>query len=93
MKLYKGKILPYDHPVTQNVFRVVSRVLVANGLGTLSYPGMPIESFGDEVDEYQVMHGDTRQKKWNLLVVNDPSTVNAMATTGLSSSSSDFALS
>jgi len=50
---------------------------VANGLGTLSYPGMPIESFGDEVDEYQVMH-EIHVRRSELLVVNDPSTVNAM---------------
>ena len=51
---------------------------MANSLGSLSYPGMPFESIGDGVDEYQVTHeGDAHQKEWNLLVVNDLSTANS----------------
>ena len=65
---------------------------MANGLGTLSYPGMPSESFSDGVDDQAMHEGDTRQKKWNLLVVDDLSTVNAMAAAGLPNSSSGSAL-
>ncbi|KAL4065450.1 peptidase family M48-domain-containing protein [Scleroderma citrinum] len=90
---FRGKVLPADHPITRHVRRVVTDILYANNLGTLHSSEPHQQSsvgggfWGD--DPYGAARPQTTNaspesggKEWNLLVVNDPSIVNAMATFG-----------
>ncbi|KAH7925782.1 hypothetical protein BV22DRAFT_1010518 [Leucogyrophana mollusca] len=92
---FDGKILPANHPITRHVRRVVTGILESSNLGSLrsSEPSRPrrgIEDVfwgedpfstpSDSVEANNVP--ESGGKEWNLLVVNDPKIVNAMATFG-----------
>lgn len=90
---FRGKILPADHPITRHVRRVITGILDANNLGTLhsSEPHRQPSAEGDfwGEDPYGAARPQTVNatpesggKEWNLLVVNDPKVVNAMAMFG-----------
>ena len=95
---FRGKILPSDHPITRHVQRVVTNILESSDLGHLrsSEPRRPLVQIIDDFwseDPFTTGRpsGDSSTpesggKEWNLLVVNDPSVVNAMATFGSLSS-------
>ncbi|KAI0641727.1 peptidase family M48-domain-containing protein [Trametes meyenii] len=83
---FKGKVLPPNHPLTKHIRRVVTRILDANNLGTLEAPEMNARALsgkdiwsGGEPDRIPPEVGG---KEWHLFVVNDDSTVNAMASFG-----------
>ncbi|KAG1895298.1 peptidase family M48-domain-containing protein [Suillus fuscotomentosus] len=90
---FRGKILPSDHPVTRHVQRVVNRILESSDLGHLS-SSEPSRSLVGTPDDFwsedpfttgrpaESSTPESGGKEWNLLVVNDPSIVNAMATFG-----------
>ncbi|KAG8217380.1 peptidase family M48-domain-containing protein [Butyriboletus roseoflavus] len=84
---YEGKILPAHHPITRHVHRVVSDLLKASDLGTL-HSSTPRKSPADvdglwHDDPFSAARApDGVGKGWNLLVVNDPKVVNAMASLG-----------
>ncbi|KAG1831564.1 peptidase family M48-domain-containing protein [Suillus variegatus] len=90
---FRGKILPSDHPVTRHVQRVVNRILESSDLGHLS-SSEPSRSLVGAPDDFwsedpfttgrpkESSTPESGGKEWNLLVVNDPSIVNAMATFG-----------
>ncbi|KAG0697831.1 peptidase family M48-domain-containing protein [Suillus ampliporus] len=91
---FRGKILPSNHPVTRHVQRVVTRVLESSDLGHLR-SSEPRRSPGEALDDFwsedpfttgrpsgESSTPESGGKEWNLLVVNDPAVVNAMATFG-----------
>ncbi|KAG2354235.1 peptidase family M48-domain-containing protein [Suillus spraguei] len=91
---FRGKILPSNHPITQHVQRVVNRVLESSDLGHLR-SSEPRRSLVEALDDFwsedsfttgrpsgESSTPESGGKEWNLLVVNDPSVVNAMATFG-----------
>ena len=91
---FEGKILPAHHPITRHVHRVVSDLLEGSDLGTLrsSNPrNSPADDDGFWHDDPFVaarpddLHTspDKGAKEWDLLVVNDPTTVNALASFGM----------
>ncbi|KAG2340088.1 hypothetical protein BDR05DRAFT_1061767 [Suillus weaverae] len=91
---FRGKVLPSNHPVTRHVQRVVSRILESSDLGHLR-SSEPRRSLVEALDDFwsedpfttgrpsgESSTPESGGKEWNLLVVNDPSIVNAMATFG-----------
>jgi hypothetical protein len=95
---FRGKILPSNHSVTRHVQRVVSRILESSDLGQLR-SSEPRRSLVEALDDFwsedpftsgrpsgESSTPESGGKEWNLLVVNDPSVVNAMATFGSLSS-------
>lgn len=91
---FRGKILPSNHSVTRHVQRVVSRILESSDLGQLR-SSEPRRSLVEALDDFwsedpftsgrpsgESSTPESGGKEWNLLVVNDPSVVNAMATFG-----------
>ena len=96
---YGGQILPPTHPVSRHVRRVVSRILSASNLGLLSgepearetlfgfdnfggFGGFssPDSDFGASAHPSE-SYGP--RKEWDVIVVNDKKTVNAMAAPGV----------
>lgn len=95
---FRGKILPSNHPVTRHVQRVVTSILESSDLGHLR-SSEPSRSSAQAADYFwtedpftigrpsgESSTPESGGKEWNLLVVNDPSIVNAMATFGSLSS-------
>ncbi|KAI0289061.1 peptidase family M48-domain-containing protein [Russula brevipes] len=90
-KEFQGRLLPPSHIVTQHIHRVVSNILEANDLGTLrgdprtprpTRSVRPIAGFvGPGRRGSRAVHGNSR-REWNLLVVHEEKTVNAMAAPG-----------
>ncbi|KAG1750622.1 peptidase family M48-domain-containing protein [Suillus paluster] len=91
---FRGKILPSNHPVTRHVQGVVTRILESSDLGHLR-SSEPRRSLVEAIDNFwsedpftagrpsgESSTPESGGKEWNLLVVNDPSVVNAMATFG-----------
>ncbi|EDR14669.1 uncharacterized protein LACBIDRAFT_305531 [Laccaria bicolor S238N-H82] len=97
-----AQALPLNHPVTRHVRRVVSRILLASNLGTLSgetsferetglagFAGF--DAFGRDTSHSDVDLGASAHpsetygptKEWEVLVVNDRKTVNALAVPGM----------
>ncbi|KAF8346463.1 peptidase family M48-domain-containing protein [Amanita rubescens] len=85
------KILDDRHPVSRHVRRVVQRILSSNGLGSVK--GMDSELKVTDVFSGNIWDPDavlqsssaTRigpEKDWEVIVVDDPKIVNAMATPG-----------
>lgn len=77
---YGGQLLPPSTPLYRSVSSIVQELLESNSLGSLR----DITSHQDTL-EFDREHSKSRkgkETKWNLLVVNDPKTVNAMATWG-----------
>ena len=90
---FEGKILPANHPITRHVHRVVSDLLDASDLGILRSSN-PRKSPADDdgfwhEDPFTAAPPDHHTspdrsgKEWNLLVVNDPTIVNALASFGM----------
>lgn len=85
---FRGRILPSDHPITQQVRRITRRILTASNLGQLEGDLPPEETVWSElsglpaaeIPRPPTMHPD---KKWTVLVVNDRKLVNAFAAPGL----------
>lgn len=90
---FQDKILPPHHPITHHVHRVVSDLLEASDLGTLhsTNPRKPPaddglwsdDSFATTPPRDHHASSDGTVKEWNLLVVNDPKIVNALASFGM----------
>ena len=91
------KILPNHHPISIHVRRIVTRLLHANNLGFIkeekAAPSLlPFGVFEDNEASWNpdmqyeatanpaAVYGPS--KEWNVLVVNDLKTVNAMAIPG-----------
>ncbi|KAF9239596.1 peptidase family M48-domain-containing protein [Melanogaster broomeanus] len=88
---FQGKILPAHHPITRHVRRVVTDILDASDLGTLhsSEPRRSLSGSDDlwRDDPFSAARPNASPpeiggKEWNLLVVDDPKVINAMATFG-----------
>ncbi|KAF9782487.1 hypothetical protein BJ322DRAFT_1111347 [Thelephora terrestris] len=87
---FRGKILPPDHPLTQAVRDIVTRILDASNLGSLKadstlkqQAGTPIEdSWHADVQTREGPVPGSGQREWRLIVVHDPKIVNAMASFG-----------
>jgi len=91
---FRGKILPSNHPITRHVQRVVTSILESSDLGHLR-SSEPRRSVAQAIDDFwsedpfttgrpsgESSTPESGGTEWNLLVVNDPSIVNAMATFG-----------
>jgi metalloendopeptidase OMA1, mitochondrial len=95
---FQGKILPPDHRLTVHVKRVVDRILTANNLGTITDERPPttprirtqIEDMWDpdasmhsfEQEPVSELEKPPSQRQWKVIVINDPSFVNAFAIPG-----------
>lgn len=86
---FRGKILPQNHPLTQAVRDVVTRILEASNLGSLrvepafTQAGTSIEDLWHaDVQNSEVPVPGSGGREWRLVVVNDPKVVNAMASFG-----------
>jgi len=87
---FRGKILPPNHPLTQAVREVVARILEASNLGSLKVEPTSIQQPGASIED--LWHADVQKmeepvpgsggREWQLMVVNDPKVVNAMASFG-----------
>lgn len=88
---FEGKILPAHHPITHHVHRVVSDLLEASDLGALSSNNPRKPPVDDDGFWHDDPFGTARPhdspggsgKQWNLLVVDDPKIVNALASFGM----------
>lgn len=95
---FQGSILPPNHPLSRHVRRVVSRVLHASNLGILRGEAQPaLSPFGVRSDfEGDTWNPDVDfgaaadpgpsygpSKEWDVIVVNDPKMINAMASPGI----------
>ena len=93
----QGSILPPNHPLSRHVRRVVSRVLHASNLGILRGEAQPsLSPFGVRPNfEGDAWNPDADfgaatdpgptygpSKEWDVIVVNDPKMINAMANPG-----------
>ena len=87
---FRGKILPPNHPLTQVVRGVVTRILEASNLGSLKTEPTFIQQIGTSIED--LWHADVQNRdepvpgsggrEWRLMVVDDPKVVNAMASFG-----------
>ncbi|KAI9059474.1 hypothetical protein FKP32DRAFT_1668676 [Trametes sanguinea] len=86
LQQFKGKVLPPNHPLTRHIRRVVTRILEANGLGTLHAPEVHTRLHPHDgmvsIDEVERIPPEAGGKEWHLFVVNDDRVVNAMASFG-----------
>lgn len=86
MEEFGAKTLPPNHALTLHVHRIVSRILEANHLGTLktSKPKSSTwfdDSFQGHIEDPVAAPG---ARQWELMVVKDDHSVNAMASFGTS---------
>ncbi|KAJ7255792.1 peptidase family M48-domain-containing protein [Mycena haematopus] len=87
---FRGRILPLEHPLTQQVRRITRRIITASNLGYIAGDlhdpvvdtwGVMTEDFsGADIPHPPTMHPD---KEWVVLVVDDMNFVNAFAAPGL----------
>ncbi|KAJ7308676.1 peptidase family M48-domain-containing protein [Mycena albidolilacea] len=90
---FRGRILPLEHPLTQQVRRITRRIIVASNLGHLEGEGAaeppeliedpwgaPLGEGAADISRPPTLHPD---REWAVLVVDDPSFVNAFAAAGL----------
>ncbi|KAJ7488351.1 peptidase M48 family protein [Mycena latifolia] len=87
---FRGKILPFNHPMTQLVRRITRRIITSSNLGHLKGDsGSKWEQMWDslgsrspvpEIPRPQTLHPD---KEWIVLVIHDRNLVNAFAAPGL----------
>ena len=87
---FRGKILPPNHPLTQVIREIVTRILEASNLGSLKAEPTFIQQTGASIED--LWHADVQKmdepvpgsggREWRLMVVNDPKVVNAMASFG-----------
>jgi len=90
LKEFRGKILPPNHPLTQAIRDIVTRILEASDLGSLKAEPTFIQQTGTSIED--LWHADVQKsedpvpgsggREWRLMVVNDPTVVNAMASFG-----------
>ncbi|KAF7345324.1 Peptidase-M48 domain-containing protein [Mycena sanguinolenta] len=95
LEQYRGRILPFDHPLSRQVRRITRRIITASNLGYIAGesddPDAPsidtwgagmegLDLPGAEIPRPPTMH---RDKKWVVLVVDDMNFVNAFAAPGL----------
>lgn len=85
------KILDDRHPVSRHVRRVVQHILSSNGLGSVKGMGPELkvtDVFGGNIwDPDAERQSSTAtsvgpEKEWDVIVVDDPKIINAMATPG-----------
>src|ERR1700761_3732557 len=81
------KILPPNHPITRQVHQVVANLLESSDLGTLREPWEDVAGIQQphvSLDPFENSGAKPRTSntKWTLFVVDDPKTINAMATFG-----------
>ncbi|KAJ7604304.1 peptidase M48 family protein [Mycena polygramma] len=92
LEQFRGKILPLQHPLTQEVRRIARRIITASNLGHLEgdlsdpehtnvRPWSTLSgSSSAEIPRPSTMHPE---KEWVVLVINDMKFVNAFAAPGL----------
>ncbi|KAJ6559849.1 peptidase family M48-domain-containing protein, partial [Mycena capillaripes] len=92
---FRGKILPLQHPLTQQVRRIARRIITASNLGHLEGDlSQPTEAQHTTIDPWRALMGGAAaeiphpptlhpDKEWVVLVVNDMRFVNAFAAPGL----------
>ena len=90
LKDFRGKILSPNDPLTQVVREIVTRILEASNLGSLKTEPTFIQQAGTPIED--LWHSDAQAREepvpgsggreWQLMVVNDPKVVNAMASFG-----------
>lgn len=85
---FRGRILPFDHPITLQVRRITRRILTASNLGHLEgdHPQRQQRGWSTptglsaEVPQSPMMNVS---KEWVVLVINDRKFINAFAAPGL----------
>ncbi|KAJ7635098.1 peptidase family M48-domain-containing protein [Roridomyces roridus] len=91
LREFQGRVLPFEHPLTQQVRRITRRIISSSNLGHLEGESplngedvidfWSVPAFGNaEIPRSPTMHPD---KEWVVLVVNDRNFVNAFAAPGL----------
>ncbi|KAK2465041.1 hypothetical protein APHAL10511_003117 [Amanita phalloides] len=92
-----GDILPHHHPTSRRVRRVVQRILTSNDLGSVKGVGSVSQlvglrtsgGFGEDIwgpDAESPSSSSTSigpEKDWDVIVVNNPKIINAMAVPGM----------
>jgi metalloendopeptidase OMA1, mitochondrial len=94
---YRDVTLPSQHTLSQHVKRVIGHILAASNLGivhpTEEIPYLPLlnshSASEGENDGWNSASGDATEtkissgeKEWDVMVVNDPKTVNAQVVPG-----------
>lgn len=90
LREFRGKILPPDHFLTQQVRVVVTRILEASNLGSLKVEPTFIQQVGASIEDLWQADAQAREgpvpgsggREWRLMVVDDPKVINAMASFG-----------
>ncbi|KAJ7785239.1 peptidase family M48-domain-containing protein [Mycena maculata] len=88
---FRGRILPVDHPITQQVRRITRRIITSSNLGHLEGEGpgqdylidtwgFSADTFGAEIPRSPTMYP---AKEWVVLVIHDKKFINAFAAPGL----------
>lgn len=87
---FRGKILSPNHPLTQGIRGIVTRILEASNLGSLKTEPTFTQQIGTSIED--LWHADVQNRdepvpgsggrEWRLMVVDDPEVVNAMASFG-----------
>ncbi|OBZ73023.1 Mitochondrial metalloendopeptidase OMA1 [Grifola frondosa] len=81
---FKGKTLPYNHPLTRHIRHVVTRILESSNLGSLESPPAHALTRPVHTDDPWVTptKHNANEMEWHLFVVNDDNMINAMASYG-----------
>ncbi|KAJ7104403.1 peptidase family M48-domain-containing protein [Mycena belliarum] len=82
---FRGRLLPSNHPLSQQVRRITRRIITSSNLGHLQGELAPepvemMDPFPAAIPRPQTLHPD---REWVVLVINDRSLVNAFAAPGL----------
>ncbi|KAJ7445195.1 peptidase family M48-domain-containing protein, partial [Mycena galericulata] len=85
---FRGRILPFDHPLTQHVRRITRRIIASSNLGHLEGEAPDPEQLIDvwsTSDTVEIPRPPTMrpQTEWVVLVIHDQRLVNAFAAPGL----------
>ncbi|KAJ7512983.1 peptidase family M48-domain-containing protein [Mycena galericulata] len=85
---FRGRILPFDHPLTQHVRRITRRIITSSNLGHLEGEAPDPEQLIDvwsASDTVEISRPPTMrpQTEWVVLVIHDQRLVNAFAAPGL----------
>lgn len=85
LSVYGARIEPPESPITQHVRRIVTKILEANELGYLSSVNHSEsrEEGNDDVWNWVDRVPGSGGREWNVLVVHDPDTINAMVSFGM----------
>ncbi|KAJ7765306.1 peptidase family M48-domain-containing protein [Mycena metata] len=89
LEKYRDKILPFSHPLTQQVRRITQRIILSSNLGYL-YGEPPQQSLSVNPGAFSGLSAEIprspvlrQASEWIVLVVDDPQFVNAFAASGL----------